>query len=53
MKGVKGCHGALPVTDYVLPIIFLSNYKKSPPIARRLIACLPLNWRSGVVLKMD
>ncbi len=27
MKGVKGCHGALPVTDYVLPIIFLSNYK--------------------------
>jgi hypothetical protein len=47
-KGIKDCHGALPVKDYVLSIIFLSNYK-SPPIARRLIACLPLNWRSGVV----
>ena len=51
-KGIKDCYGALPVTDYVLSIIFLSNYK-SPPIARRLVACLSLKWRSGVVLKTN
>ena len=48
IRGNRGCRGASNSTYHHHA---LKN--KSPPIARRLIACLPLNWRSGVVLKTN
>ena len=48
IRGNRGCRGASNFTSHQHA---LKN--KSPPIVRCLIACLPLNWRSGLVLKTN